>query len=293
MSSCATDLISFFDTLVEASPEDFVWHDRPKSIAHTKYFPFLSLYNPIAPPQIAIFTPSLLKNAALNAQPPIVPIGILTNDMAPSADLPATGILSSPYDAQSVFEILSPQMCYLFNKKQNYHGTFVEVYDRGILLIGKSGIGKSRTALHLIEKGHKLIADDAPEFIRVHPNLLIGTCPETISGLLEIRGLGISQLSTLFGAKAVKKKKKLDLVVKLVKNHTMTHTKSIARLKPEYHRFELLGVTVPAITLACSADQNIANLIEIAALEKQTSQVFCTASNHTSPLRKEKSPCDY
>jgi HPr kinase/phosphorylase len=95
------------------------------------------------------------------------------------------------------------------------HGVFMEVYSIGVLITGESGSGKSELALELITRGHRLVADDAPEFTQIAPDVLDGTCPEMLQDLLEVRGLGVLNIREMFGDTAVKRNKYLRLIVHL------------------------------------------------------------------------------
>ena len=99
------------------------------------------------------------------------------------------------------------------------HGVFMEIYSIGVLITGESGSGKSELALELITRGHRLVADDAPEFTQIAPDVLDGTCPELLQDLLEVRGLGVLNVRQMFGDTAVKKNKYLRLIVHLTKPH--------------------------------------------------------------------------
>nr|QMS47830.1 HPr kinase/phosphorylase [uncultured bacterium] len=97
------------------------------------------------------------------------------------------------------------------------HGVFMEIYSIGVLLTGESGLGKSELALELVTRGHRLVADDAPEFTQIAPDVLDGTCPELLQDLLEVRGLGVLNVRDMFGDTAVKRNKYLRLIVHLAR----------------------------------------------------------------------------
>ena len=99
------------------------------------------------------------------------------------------------------------------------HGVFMEIYSIGVLITGESGSGKSELALELVTRGHRLVADDAPEFTQIAPDVLDGTCPDLLQDLLEVRGLGVLNMRQMFGDTAVKKNKYLRLIVHLTKPH--------------------------------------------------------------------------
>ena len=126
------------------------------------------------------------------------------------------------------------------------HGVLVEVYGEGILLLGDSGVGKSETAIELLKRGHRLIADDAVEIKRVSATSLVGRAPEIIRHYVELRGIGIVDVRRLFGMGAVKDSEKIDLIINL---ETWQEDKMYDRFGLEEHTTEILGINVPSIVL--------------------------------------------
>lgn len=143
------------------------------------------------------------------------------------------------------------------------HGVLVDVYGEGILLLGESGIGKSETAIELIKRGHRLIADDAVEIKRVSAKTLVGSAPEIIRHYVELRGIGVVDVCRLFGMGAVENTSRIDLVVKL---EHWEQGKMYDRLGLDNETTDILGVGVPCITLPVSPGRNIAVVLEIAAM---------------------------
>jgi HPr kinase/phosphorylase len=144
------------------------------------------------------------------------------------------------------------------------HGVFMEIYSIGVLITGESGLGKSELALELISRNHRLVADDAPEFTQIAPDVLDGTCPELLQDLLEVRGLGIMNIRQMFGDTAVKRNKYLRLVVNLVRAGE-TELDAMSRLTGETAARQVLGLSVPVINLPVAAGRNLAVLTEAAA----------------------------
>jgi HPr kinase/phosphorylase len=143
------------------------------------------------------------------------------------------------------------------------HGVLVDVYSIGMLITGSSGIGKSETALELVKRGHRLIADDAVE-IRQTPDLtLVGQPPNLIKHLLEIRGVGIINVMTLFGVGAVKNYSKISLCVKL---ETWQQEKVYDRLGLEEEKIQILDTSIPLVTVPVKPGRNLAVIIEVAAM---------------------------
>jgi len=143
------------------------------------------------------------------------------------------------------------------------HGELLEVFGLGVLITGGSGIGKSELALELISRGHRLIADDTPTLTRVASAVLEGTCPPALSDLLEVRGLGILNIRRMFGDSAIKRNKRVRLILHLVKMEEIAPPAD-ARLQGMRENRAILGVSVPAITLPIAPGRNLAVLVECA-----------------------------
>lgn len=144
------------------------------------------------------------------------------------------------------------------------HGVLLDIYGEGVLLTGASGIGKSETALELIKRGHRLIADDAVEIKKIADRRLIGTCPELIRYLIELRGIGILNVRELFGVGAVKDQKTIDLVIKL--EIWDGKTGSYDRLGLDEEFMEILGSKVRCNTIPVRPGRNVAMICESAAM---------------------------
>ena len=146
------------------------------------------------------------------------------------------------------------------------HGVLVEVYGEGILLLGDSGVGKSETAIELLKRGHRLIADDAVEIKKVSATTLVGRAPEIIRHYVELRGVGIVDVRRLFGMGAVKESEKLDLVINL---EEWDNNKMYDRLGLDEHTTNILGIEIPSITLPVSSGRNLSVVIEVAAMNNR------------------------
>lgn len=153
-------------------------------------------------------------------------------------------------------ETLAPQM--------TLHGVFLEILGIGVLITGKSGIGKSELALELVSRGHRLIADDAPEFSRLAPDWLSGTSPELLRNFLEVRGLGILDIRAMFGQSAVRQIKKLELVIQLVPAREGQHLPHAERLAGSRAIREILEVHIPQISIPVVPGHNLGVLVEAA-----------------------------
>ena len=146
------------------------------------------------------------------------------------------------------------------------HGVLVEVYGEGILLLGESGVGKSETAIELLKRGHRLIADDAVEIKRVSATTLVGRAPEIIKHYVELRGIGIVDVRRLFGMGAVKETEKIDLVINL---EPWQDGKMYDRLGLDNNTTNILGIDVPSIELPVCPGRNLSVVIEVAAMNNR------------------------
>ncbi|MCM3749325.1 HPr(Ser) kinase/phosphatase [Paenibacillus pasadenensis] len=143
------------------------------------------------------------------------------------------------------------------------HGVLVDVYGMGILITGGSGIGKSETALELVKRGHRLVADDAVEIRQTSDGQLHGTAPDLIRHLLEIRGLGIINVMTLFGAGAIRNNKRISVVIRL---ENWQPDKQYDRLGLDEETTRIIETDVPLVTVPVRPGRNLAVIIEVAAM---------------------------
>ncbi len=146
------------------------------------------------------------------------------------------------------------------------HGVLIEVYGEGILMIGDSGVGKSETAMELLKRGHRLIADDAVEIKRVSNKTLVGSAPEMIKYLIELRGIGLVDVRRIFGMGAVKETEKIDLVVQL---EPWSAEKQYERLGLDDNYYDILGLKKPTVTIPIRPGRNLAIIIEVAAMNNR------------------------
>ena len=167
------------------------------------------------------------------------------------------------------------------------HGVLVEVYGEGILLLGDSGVGKSETAIELLKRGHRLIADDAVEIKRVSATTLVGKAPELIRHYVELRGIGIVDVRRLFGMGAVKETEKIDLVINLEPWET---NKMYDRLGLDEERTDILGIKVPSIVLPVCPGRNLSVVIEVAAMNNRQKRMgYNTAEEFNKRLMESMS----
>ena len=155
----------------------------------------------------------------------------------------------------------------IFAPRKTLHGVFVEVYGVGILLIGESGVGKSETALELVERGHRLVADDIVEIRCVNGNSIIGQgANKLISHHMEIRGLGIINIAQLYGVGAIREQKEVQMVIKL---EAWSQTKVYDRIGTKGAFIDLLGVKIPIIEIPVKPGRNLPIIIEAAAMNER------------------------
>ena len=155
------------------------------------------------------------------------------------------------------------------------HGVLVEVYGEGILLVGDSGVGKSETAIELIKRGHRLIADDAVEIRRVSSKSLVGQSPENIRHFIELRGIGIINARRIFGMGAVKLQEKIDMCINL---EIWDATKVYDRMGLDSEDTEILGIKVPVMTIPVKPGRNLAIIIEVAAMNNRQKKMGYNAA---------------
>lgn len=155
------------------------------------------------------------------------------------------------------------------------HGVLVEVYGEGILILGESGVGKSETAIELVKRGHRLIADDAVEIRRVSNKSLVGAAPNNIRHFIELRGIGIINVSRIFGAGAVKLTEKIDYIINI---EPWDNDKVYDRMGLEEQTTEILGMAIPSITIPVKPGRNLAVIIEVAAMNNRQKKLGYNAA---------------
>lgn len=162
------------------------------------------------------------------------------------------------------------------------HGVLVEVYGEGILILGDSGVGKSETAIELIKRGHRFIADDAVELRRVSAKTIVGTAPELIKYYIELRGIGIVDVRRIFGMGSVKETEKIDMIVKL---EPWEEGKLYDRFGLENEQTDIMGISIPTTLIPVRPGRNLAVIIEIAAMNnRQKKMGYNTAEEFSRKL---------
>ncbi|SCW37807.1 Hpr(Ser) kinase/phosphatase [Ruminococcaceae bacterium YRB3002] len=163
-------------------------------------------------------------------------------------------------------DIITEVVAYLRSElapRISMHGVLVEVNGEGILILGESGVGKSETALEIVKRGHRLIADDQVDIRKVSDTTLVGSAPEVIRHLIEIRGIGILDVKELYGVSSVKSQENIDFVINLER---WDDNKTYDRLGLNDETTEILGLKIPSITIPVAPGRNLAIIVEVAAI---------------------------
>ncbi|HUL95987.1 MAG TPA: HPr(Ser) kinase/phosphatase [Usitatibacter sp.] len=176
----------------------------------------------------------------------------------------ATPLFASPEPSQQVINVLRPYLQQELGSITTLHGVFLDVLEIGVLITGDSSIGKSELALELISRGHGLVADDAVELQQIGPETISGRCPPMLRDFLEVRGLGVLNIRSIFGETAVRPRKVLRLIVHLELPDVGYKAEPRDRLATRSGTQEILGVEIPTVTLAVAPGRNLAVLVEAA-----------------------------
>lgn len=209
--------------------------------------------------------PALIITRDLEPYPEIV-------DKAKSYGIP---ILRTPTHTSALITELIPFLNTHLGQRITRHGVLVEMYGEGVLLTGESGVGKSETAMELVKRGHRLIADDAVEISKVSADELIGTSPELIRHFIELRGIGIINVRQIFGMGAVKDTANIDMIINL---EVWDRTKTYDRLGIETQYTNLLDVPLPTLTIPVKPGRNLAIIIEVAAMNNRQKRMGYNAA---------------
>ena len=248
---------------------EFFDNKRIQVLGNTE-FSYLGRYGPEAQ--------KMVIDSIFSFGPPAV---IICRDIEPSnailesAKLHKVSIFSTP---QSTSDLTASLVQYL-NKELapriTRHGVLVEVYGEGCLLTGDSGVGKSETAIELIKRGHRLVADDAVEIRRTAQTTLYGQSPENIRHFIELRGIGIINARKLFGMGAIKLQEKIDMVINL---EQWDSAKVYDRMGLDNEYMKILGVEVPTLTIPVKPGRNLSVIIEVAAMNNRQKKMGYNAA---------------
>lgn len=248
---------------------EFFDNKRIQVLGNTE-FSYLGRYGPEAQ--------KMVIDSIFSFGPPAV---IICRDIEPSnailesAKLHKVSIFSTP---QSTSDLTASLVQYL-NKELapriTRHGVLVEVYGEGCLLTGDSGVGKSETAIELIKRGHRLVADDAVEIRRTSLTTLYGQSPDNIRHFIELRGIGIINARKLFGMGAIKLQEKIDMVINL---EQWDSSKVYDRMGLDNEYMKILGIEVPTLTIPVKPGRNLAVIIEVAAMNNRQKKMGYNAA---------------
>ena len=175
-------------------------------------------------------------------------------------------LLVSSLDTSKFMALAIEVLTHYLAPRETRHGVLVEIHGEGVLITGESGVGKSEAALELVKRGHRLIADDAVEIKRTARNRLVGQAPAMIRHYMELRGIGLINIRTLYGVGAVKTSGRIEMVVHL---ELWEQGKKYDRLGLDGETIEILGVQVPLITLPIRPGRNLAVILETAAMNNR------------------------
>ena len=248
---------------------EFFDNKRIQVLGNTE-FSYLGRYGPEAQ--------KMVIDSIFSFGPPAV---IICRDIEPSnailesAKLHKVSIFSTP---QSTSDLTASLVQYLNTElapRITRHGVLVEVYGEGCLLTGDSGVGKSETAIELIKRGHRLVADDAVEIRRTAQTTLYGQSPENIRHFIELRGIGIINARKLFGMGAIKLQEKIDMVINL---EQWDSAKVYDRMGLDNEYMKILGVEVPTLTIPVKPGRNLAVIIEVAAMNNRQKKMGYNAA---------------
>lgn len=248
---------------------EFFDNKRIQVLGNTE-FSYLGRYGPEAQ--------KMVIDSIFSFGPPAV---IICRDIEPSnailesAKLHKVSIFSTPQSTSDLTASLVQYLNKVLAPRITRHGVLVEVYGEGCLLTGDSGVGKSETAIELIKRGHRLVADDAVEIRRTAQTTLYGQSPENIRHFIELRGIGIINARKLFGMGAIKLQEKIDMVINL---EQWDSAKVYDRMGLDNEYMKILGVEVPTLTIPVKPGRNLAVIIEVAAMNNRQKKMGYNAA---------------
>ena len=204
------------------------------------------------------------------------------DEVIESANRCKVPILRTAQKTSEFMAALIASLCVSLAPRITRHGVLVEVYGEGILILGDSGVGKSETAIELVKRGHRLIADDAVEIKKVSAKALVGSAPALIRHYVELRGIGIVDVKRIFGMGAVKDTEKIDMIIKL---EPWVQGKMYDRFGLDAEYTDIMGIKIPTTVIPVRPGRNLAVILEIAAMNnRQKKMGYDTAKEFNDRL---------
>jgi HPr kinase/phosphorylase len=188
----------------------------------------------------------------------------IPEDMKYAVRVASLPIIVFNEDSEQVYEDIYNYLSYALAEEVSLHGVCVEIFGLGVILTGRSGIGKSECALELVKKGHRLVADDIV-FLRKRNSYLVATCDDILKNMMELRGVGVVDVAKLFGLTAVRTRKKVDLFIRLVDYSDWEAAGNARRIDAPYGTKEMMGVKIPEAVCPVSKGRSISEVVELVA----------------------------
>ncbi|HOV99229.1 MAG TPA: HPr(Ser) kinase/phosphatase [Bacteroidota bacterium] len=189
---------------------------------------------------------------------------VLEDDLIRIATDKKVAVFQTPFETTKLVYFLGDFLDDQFSPQTVLHGSFIDVYGVGVLLTGRSGIGKSEVALDLVERGHRLVADDVVTIVRKGEGILIGTGSDVVKHFMEIRGLGLVDVRAIFGIRSIRHQKRIEIIVEL---EDWKQDEEYTRTGLEHGSFSILNVPLPHIKLPIFPGKNITVIVEVVALD--------------------------
>ncbi len=233
-------------------------------LTYLSQFPYEKRYN-ILKPLFQKNVPALIITRGMQAGPEMLELA-KENDVT---------LLRTEESTSSLMSALIRYLNVQIAPRITRHGVLVEVYGEGILIMGESGVGKSETAIELLKRGHRLVADDAVEIKRVSDKTLVGASPAIIRHFVELRGIGIIDVKEIFGIGAVKDTESIDLIIHL---EPWAENKQYDRLGMVDEYTNVMGINIPSLTVPVKLGRNLAVIIEVAAMNNRQKRMGYNAA---------------
>lgn len=196
-------------------------------------------------------------------------------EMVELAEKYDTTILRTEETTSSIMSALISYLNVQLAERRTRHGVLVEVYGEGVLIMGDSGVGKSETAIELLKRGHRLVADDAVEIKRVSSRTLVGSSPDIIKHFVELRGIGIVDVKEIFGMGAVKDTESINMIIHL---EPWIEGKQYDRLGMLDEYTNIMGINIPSLTIPVKPGRNLAIIIEVASMNNRQKRMGYNAA---------------